>query len=286
MIIKKVSIVVLFISLFVPIFTLHATDSIGKAIVPIKILLVPGHDDVVWGAEYGNLKEASMNLAVASRIYNILKKDKRFEVYITRDKNGYTKEFADYFVDHQKDVLAFKEDAKKKMKESVSTGAFIQKENAPHHSVTEDVAIRLYGFNKWANENKIDAMIHIHFNDYVRPKNLIAPKIRGFVVYVPDSQFVNSKGSINLAKSIFLQLHKKYVTSNYESELGGFVSDQKLIALGANDTLLASVRSVLIEYGYIYSLGNTAARQKKYDDMANLTAEGIVNYFFGIENTK
>ena len=63
----------------------------------IKILLVPGHDNKVWGAQYKNLKEAAMNLAVASRIYDILKKDKRFEVYITRDLNGYTKEFADYF---------------------------------------------------------------------------------------------------------------------------------------------------------------------------------------------
>jgi len=32
--------------------------------------------------------------------------------------------------------------------------------------VTEDIALRLYGFNKWADENKVDAMVHIHFNDY------------------------------------------------------------------------------------------------------------------------
>ena len=62
---------------------------------------MPGHDDKVWGARYGNTKEATMTLAVATQIYNLLKKDKKFQVYITRDSKGYTKEFADYFANHQ-----------------------------------------------------------------------------------------------------------------------------------------------------------------------------------------
>ena len=52
----------------------------ADVVAPIKILLIPGHDNVVWGAEYENLKEADMNLAVATQIYNLLKKDKRFEI--------------------------------------------------------------------------------------------------------------------------------------------------------------------------------------------------------------
>ena len=269
---KKI-LLVLFICFFI--FTGKANAS-----TPIKILLVPGHDNEVWGAQYGNIKEAAMNLAIASRIYDILKKDKRFEVYITRDKDGYTKEFADYFAGHQADVLAFKEDAKKKTQESITNGTFIQKENAPHNSVSEDVAIRLYGFNKWANENKIDAMIHVHFNDRPRTNKWKQGEYKGFVIYMPDSQFVNSKESTTLAKSIFSQLHTKYITSTYEKELGGLIPDQKLIALGANNTLLESVRSVLIEYGYIYRFGNSVSRHKAYDNMANLTATGIKNYFF------
>src|SRR3989344_835955 len=65
----------------------------------VKILLVPGHDNEVWGAQYGNVKEARMNLAVGSRVYAILEKDKRFQVFITRDINGYTQNFAEYFTD-------------------------------------------------------------------------------------------------------------------------------------------------------------------------------------------
>ena len=254
--------------------------SLAQAPAPIKILLVPGHDNEVWGAQYGNLKEAAMNLAVANRIYNILKQDKRFEVHITRDKDGYTKEFADYFASHREDILAFKENAKKKTQDDIASGVFVERENVPHNSVSPEVAIKLYGLNKWANENNIDAMIHIHFNDYPRARSWVAGKYRGFAVYIPEGQMANSTESDRLGANIFLQLKKKYVTSTYEKEEGGFIPDQNLIALGSNGTLLPSVRSVLIEYGYIYRFGNSSMRQQHYANMANLTAKGIIDYFF------
>lgn len=269
---KKILFIFLFIYIFTP-FSSYA-DS------PIKILLVPGHDKEVWGAQYGNVKEAAMNLVVATRIFNILQKDKRFEVYITRDKDGYTKEFADYFTDQRTSVVAFLEEAKTKMQKSITDGDFILKENVPHQDASEDVAIRLYGFNKWANENKIDAVVHIHFNDYPRPNSWTAGKYKGFAIYMPDGELVNWKESGQLAENIFTQLRTKYLTSTYEKELGGLVPDQKLIALGANGTLLPSVRSVLIEYGYIYRFTNSATRPNHYTNMANLTATGIKNYFF------
>lgn len=253
-----------------------------QAATPIKILLVPGHDNEVWGAQYGNTKEANMNLALATRLYNILKKDKRFKVYITRDDGGYVKEFADYFSIHKEEILAFKEEAKKKTKNEVANGSFIQKINAPHHNVSEDISIRLYGINKWANENKMDAVVHIHFNDYPRSNNWTVGKYRGFNIYIPDGQFVNWKESGQLAANIFIQLHKKYITSTYEPEINGLTPDQKLIAIGANGTLNASVRSVLVEYSYIYEkrLRTKSTRLQAYADMATLTAQGIKNYFF------
>jgi len=85
-------------TLFLPVF--HAAAS-----APIKILLVPGHDNTAWGARYGNVKEATMTLAVAAKIYNILKQDKRFDVYITRDDLGYTKEFTDYFANQREAIF-------------------------------------------------------------------------------------------------------------------------------------------------------------------------------------
>lgn len=263
-----------FTFLFVPI-------SYIKAGVPIKILLVPGHDDEVWGAQYGNTKEADMNLAVASRIYNILKKDKRFRVYITRDKGGYTKDFTDYLLARKDAIMEFRRNAKEIMQGKITGGDFVEKENIPHNTVSENIAFRLYGFNKWANDNEMDAVVHIHFNDYPRPDKWTVGKYKGFAIYFPDGQLANWRESALLATDIFTQLRKKYITSTYEKELGGLISDQKLIALGANGTLSPGVRSVLVEYGYIYRFRNNANRQNHYINMANLTARGIKNYFFG-----
>ena len=266
---------ILLILFIVPVSCVRASE-------PTKVLLVPGHDNEVWGAQYGNIKEANMNLALATRLYNILKKDKRFKVYITRDSGGYTKEFADYFSTRKEEILAFKEDAKKKTQDKVANGSFIQKTNAPHHNVSEDIAIRLYGINKWANENKMDAVVHIHFNDYPRSNSWTIGKYRGFNIYIHDGQFVNWEESGQLAANIFIQLHKKYITSTYGPEINGLTPDQKLIAIGANGTLNASVRSVLVEYSYIYEkrLRTKSTRLQAYADMATLTAQGIKNYFF------
>ncbi|KKT18725.1 MAG: hypothetical protein UW07_C0026G0006 [Candidatus Nomurabacteria bacterium GW2011_GWF2_43_8] len=249
---------------------------------PIKILLVPGHDNEVWGAQYGNIKEAAMNLAVATRIYNILKKDKRFEVHITRDSRGYTKKFADYFSGQGDDIASFIESAKKEMQKKIESGNFVEKPNPPHNRAGEDMVNRLYGFNKWANENGIDAVIHIHFNDYPRPYKWTIGKYKGFAIYIPDGQFVNSKESALLAANVLMELDKKYAISNYPPEVLGLVSDQKLIAVGANNTLSASVRSMLIEYAYVYEkkMRNYATRHQIYKNVAELTAAGIKNYFF------
>ena len=251
--------------------------------MPIKILLVPGHDDEVWGAQYGNLKEADMNLSLATELYNILKKDGRLKVYITRDEAGYTKEFEDYFASHQDDISDFIETSKAKREEQIANGDFIQKENTPHINASEEVALKLYGMNKWANENQVDAMIHIHFNDYPRHSKWTRGKYKGFAVYMPEDQMVNSSSSQELAENIFLQLKKKYITSTYEEEKGGLIQDQNLIALGSNNTLLASVRSVLIEYGYIYRFRNKSSRLQAYETMAELTALGIKNYFLEVK---
>lgn len=252
----------------------------ASAASPIKILLVPGHDNEIWGAQYGNLKEADMNLVLATKIYNLLKKDKRFKVYITRNSLGYTKEFADYFISQQQEIISFEKDSKQKLQDKINSGNFVEKVDVQHNVATPNMAVKLYGINKWANENKMDAVIHVHFNDYPRENKWTKGIYKGFNIYLPETQMVNSKESTKLAKKIFLQLNKKYTPSTYEKELGGFTPDQSLIALGSNGTLLESVRSILIEYGYIYRFGNSVFRHKAYTNMANLTVVGIKNYFF------
>lgn len=250
-----------------------------EASVPIKILLVPGHDNEVWGAQYGNTKEADMNLNLATKIFNLLEKDKRFEVHITRKNDGYTTEFAEY-LSNKEAITKFKEDAKVTRQKSITEGTFVKKPNPPHNPASEETSIKLYGINKWANENKMDAVIHVHFNDYPRPDIWTIGKYKGFAIYIPDDQMINAVESISLGENIFTELKKKYVTSTFEKELGGLVPDQSLIALGANGTLIESVRSILIEYGYIYRFKTKKVREASYINMANLTAVGIKNYFF------
>ena len=283
MIFKKTSLLLffLFTIFFSYGFSFQANTANALPDKPIKILLVPGHDNQVWGAQYGNLKEADMNLVLATRIYNTLKQDNRFQVWITRDATGYTKEFADYFASSWKDIISFEKDSKKKLQDQINNGSFIRKMEVTHNKATEDIAIRLYGINKWVDDNKIDAVIHVHFNDYPRKNNWATGIYKGFVIYMPEGQMANYKESAKLAKDIFSELFKKYVPSNYAKELGGIVPDQNLIAMGSNDTLIESVKSILIEYGYIYRFGDTVMRHQAYKNMADLTIAGIQNYFFG-----
>jgi N-acetylmuramoyl-L-alanine amidase len=230
---KKVLLIILYLTIFFAgtQFSYAAPKTPAPLAKQIKILIVPGHDDETWGAQYGNIKESDMNLNLSTRIYNSLKKDKRFDVHITRNTKGYTKEFADYFKNNADTISLFKENAKIKTQEKVKNGSFIEKENPPHNNASEDTAIKLYGINKWANENKIDAVIHVHFNDYPRANKWKSGIHKGFVIYMPEEQMVNSKESVNLAKKIFAQLHKKYTTSTYEEEKGGLI-------INANPNLL------------------------------------------------
>ncbi len=251
--------------------------------VPIKILIVPGHDSRVWGAQYGTVKEAHMNLAVGKRLHSILKKDKRFEIWMTRNERGYAKEFSDYFALERESIISFRDEAKKVFRSLVEGGFITERKNVPHVTASEDTSVILYGINKWANENKMDAVVHIHFNDYPRDGKWTIGEHTGFAIYFPDEQKPNGFISGQLAADIFLELDKKYNTSTYEKELGGLIADQKLIALGSSGTLPGSVRSVLVEYGYIYEkkFRDYTTRHKAYDDMAKLTAKGIENHFFG-----
>ena len=267
--------------LFLILIALYLYTPEAFAATPVKILIVPGHDNEVWGAQYKNVKEGAMNLAVGTRLLNILNKDRRFEVYITRDNDGYVDNFASYFQSERQNIISFKENAKKITREKIEGGNFTPKNGVPHNKVDEDTSVILYGINKWANKNKMDAVIHIHFNDYPRKTPSSIGKYTGFAVYTPDSELANWWGSGQLAANIFLKLKEKYAASNYKPEAGGLVPDMSLIAMGSNRTLDKDVRTVLVEYGYIYQkiFRDFKTRHKAYDDMAKLTASGIKNYF-------
>lgn len=291
MLLKKAAIV--FVLLFAYLFTFSSThlvfvqetkapelDVEPEADPKIRILLVPGHDDEVWGSRYGNLKEADMNLVLATQIYELLKEDDRFEVFITRDDSGYIPELADYFSENREEIISFKERAKKETQDRIDEGSFVEREDAQHSVATLDTAVKLYGINKWVNENKMDAVVHVHFNDLYRKNKWSDGRYKGFAIYVPEDQMYNSDISLGLAESVFEKLHTKYIVSNNVQELEGIVPSQRLIALGANGTLTETVRSILIEYGYIYRFKDRTMRHQAYKDMADLTVKGIKDYYF------
>ena len=246
---------------------------------PAKVLIVPGHDDESWGTEFLGVKEADMNVKLSLMIYDQLKQDKNFEAFIVRDWDGYKKEFTDYFQNNEDSISKFIKNSKEIFDTKILNGKIFELEGVNHNNAKDDVAFKLYGINKWANENGMDAVIHIHFNDYPRGRTYQRGKYKGFAVYVPEPQLKNSELSSPLGFFIFSSLLKNYDVSNYEKESSGVVPDQSLIALGANDTSMT--RSVLIEYGYIYErrFSNFYKREAEMKIMSRRTYEGIKKYF-------
>ncbi len=153
----------------------------------------------------------------------------------------------------------------------------IERNNAP--SAT---AIRLYGINKWANENNIDIVVHLHFNDHPGRKYNQRGEYSGVTIYIPEKQFSNAKASKALAETVFKRLTTYSARSNMPLEREGVVEDQELIAIGAYNTLDPAV--LLIEYGYIYETQfiNPKTRTLAIEESALQTYLGILD-FFGIK---
>jgi len=135
----------------------------------------------------------------------------------------------------------------------------------------------------WANENEMDIIIHVHFNDYPGRRKQ-KPKYSGFAIYVPEDQYSNAKGSKSVAESIYKRLSNFYPQSNLPKEDLGIVEDQELIAVGSYNTLDAA--AMLIEYGYIYEplFSDPEIRSVALTDLALQTYLGIMD-FFGKETT-
>lgn len=251
----------------------------------VRVLIVPGHDQESWGTQFGNLKEVDLNLKLGAELYDLLKKDKRFDVQISQTEEGYTPEFSSYFQNNREGILEFIRDQKQKMGHLVQKGEVDPVVHVEHNFAPAEVAFRLFGMNKWANENKIDIVIHVHFNDHPGRKRNSEGEYNGFSLYVPERQFSNSRGSIPLAESIRDRLAVLYPQSNLPVESSGVIEDQELIAVGANNSLDSAV--VLIEYGYIYEpiVTNPDLRTVSLPDLALQTYAGMLD-FFGADTSR
>ena len=245
----------------------------------VRILIVPGHEPDYGGAEYGSLKERNMTVELANDLKNFISQNDRYEVFVTRDDSSWKPIFADYFKNNWSDIAAWVKLHKDEIVNLTRLGEYRQV--APpviHNNASNDVALRLFGIDKWANENNVDIVLHIHFNDYAGHGN--GPgEYSGFAIYVPQREYFNSTTTKALADTVFKRLKKYNAVSDLPGESSGIVEDQDLIAIGAFNSVDAA--SMLVEYGYIYEpqFTNAELRSAALNDLAFQTYLGLQDFF-------
>jgi N-acetylmuramoyl-L-alanine amidase len=245
--------------------------------VKVRVLIVPGHEPDFGGAEYGSLKERDMTVELGQDLLGFLQNDGHYQAFITRDTAAWSPAFASYFASEMNDIALWQQTYKRAMSQLIALGSTtLPKAKVFHVTVPSNVALRLYGITKWANENDIDITIHIHFNDYPGHGGNHPGKYSGFVVYVPVSQYENSTTTHAIADTIFKRLAKYNKVSDLPGESLGIIDDPELIAVGANDSA-----SLLIEYAYIYEpqFTDPVTRSLAIKDLAYQTYLGLEDFF-------
>ncbi|MEK9161051.1 MAG: peptidoglycan-binding protein [Patescibacteria group bacterium] len=246
----------------------------------VRILVMPGHEPNYGGAEYRSLKERDIAVEIANKIATQLRTNPHYEVIVARDTLAWNPELQEYFDHNWKEIQRFVKGKKKEMEKMVRKGDVEERDfEVSHNTAATDVALRLYGINKWANEDGIDLAIHVHLNDNMG-HGLAAPGFHsGFAIYVPDEHYGNAPGSLALGEALAKNLNKWNATSTLPIENYGVVPDQSLIAIGSNNT--AEYASVLVEYAYIYEskIAYPEAREVVTDDFAYQTYKGIEEFF-------
>ncbi|KKT57493.1 MAG: hypothetical protein UW81_C0015G0016 [Candidatus Giovannonibacteria bacterium GW2011_GWC2_44_9] len=246
----------------------------------VKILIVPGHDKKNYGAQYRGVTEASLNAELGNYLFDSLRNNGKFSVFITNNSSGERNDWIlDYVKSQNTAIAAFKEKVKTIFKNAVKIGAVTKETKVFHNPAADNISQILYGINKWANDNGMDIVLHIHFNDYPGRTYDMPGKYKGFAIYVPDNQFPNGKASMEIAGFIKNELEKIVKESNFPGEKDVLIEDQQLIAVGSNASREGV--SLLIEYGYIYEskLLNKDLRPFVLRELAEATHRGLANFF-------
>ena len=245
----------------------------------IKILIVPGHDNKLGGTKFNGVREYELNIELAENLTKMLRKEPGFEVTLTRNKYNYNENIQKYISKNYQEIKTFRAKHKDIMDSLVRSGLVDTRKGVEHNNAPTKTAIRLYGINKWANENNFDIVLHIHFNDYPGRKYNKPGKYSGITVYIPEKQFSNAKASKALAKTVFKRLIRYSASSDLPIENTGIVEDQELIAVGSYNTLDPAV--LLVEYGYIYEpqITNPKTRTLAIKELATQTYFGVLDFF-------
>lgn len=246
----------------------------------VRILIMPGHEPDFGGAVFQGQYEREMAVSIAESLAAELRTDPNLEVLVARGNMGWNDDLEQYF-DHQgRKIERFVDDHKEAYAKLEKRGRLAESaEQAAHNEARSDVALRLYGVSKWANENDVDLMLHLHLNDETSHAADVPGIHSGLAIYVPDSIYGNAKASMALAEPVFERLNETTATSTSGLETQGILEDRELIAIGAYNT--AEMPSLLIEYGYIYEprITGAGARKDVFADYAYQTALGVKDFF-------
>ena len=246
----------------------------------VRILVMPGHEPAYGGAEYGDLKERDMTVELGQDLAAFLRGNSHYDVVVARDQNDWLPDLANYFKYRWNDIIDWQKASHAEESHLIAVGSTTAASpKVYHNSAPLDVALRLYGITKWANENDIDITLHIHFNDYPGHPRGSPGKYSGFAIYVPASQYGNSVTTKTIADTVFKRLSKYNAVSDFPGESTGIVDEPDLIAVGADNT--ADSASMLLEYGYIYEeqFTDPALRSAALRDLAFQTYLGLQDFF-------
>lgn len=248
----------------------------------IRVLIVPGHEPNAGGTVSGTLKERDLAVQLAKQLQGLLEEDGRFETVLSRDEHGWNTDIADYFSKQWDEIDAWRKDARSEMNARIASGEVTKPiVHIGHNDAQHDVALRLYGITKWANEHDIDVTVHVHFDDD-RASTRRAGTRTGFAVFVPPPQYGNGAPTRAIGEKVLARLKTFDPIGDLSGEIatGGLVDDPELIAVGEQDT--SDAASMLIEYAFIYEkqLQTTAVRALAVRDMAYQTSLGLEDFFF------
>lgn len=248
----------------------------------VRILIVPGHEPGYGGAVYQGVYEREITVEIATELARELTLNPRYDVIVARSNDAWNDDLAQYFDRSMKTIKKFVDTQKKLMAKLVKKGDVSTRgdaEQVDHATAPDDVALRLYGINKWANENNVDLVLSVHVNDAPDHGEDTPGANSGFAVYIPDPQYGNGAASRPVGEAIAHRLAQMNATSTLPGESAGVVEDQELIALGSYGTL--SVPSVLVEYSYITEpkFTHPEVRKTVTDDFAYETYLGLQDFF-------
>jgi len=235
---------------------------------PVRILIVPGHNDESSGAYAYGTREADLNANIGERLYTLLQQDPNLSVTLSRDTKGFREPFATFFTSRADDIATFRETIRRDYAQLILEGKIpFPSYSPPHGEATLPDALKLYGANLWAYENDTDIVIHLHLNDYAGRKTN-AGKYTGYAIYYAGPPLLNAPLSSKLAHAIANHMDDIRTSSNYPSEISGLIPDTELLALGAHGSVDAA--AVLVEYGYMSE--RVFSRAETKDAMADLVA--------------